>query len=53
VVVRIDEALEQLEPPGGLGPPAWLDLLSDLAFVALVDQTSIELMPVKGRSRSA
>jgi hypothetical protein len=47
MVVRIDEALQQLEPPGRLGPPAGLELLADAPLVALLDQTSITRMLVR------
>ena len=36
VVVGVDEALEQLEPPGRLRPPSGLDLLADPSLVALL-----------------
>ena len=36
VVVGVDEALQQLEPPGRLGPPSGLDLLADPSLVVLV-----------------
>jgi hypothetical protein len=45
--VRVDEALQQLEPPGRLGPPAGLDLLTDAPLLALLDQTSIMRMLVR------
>src|SRR5918992_78803 len=36
MVVRVDEALQQLEPPGRLRPPSRLDLLADASLLALV-----------------
>jgi hypothetical protein len=47
VVVGVDEALQQLQPPGCLGPPAGLDLLTDAPLVAFLDQTSIMGMLVR------
>jgi hypothetical protein len=47
VVVGVDEALQQLEPAGRLGPAAGLDLLADAPLVALLDQTSIIRMLVR------
>ena len=36
VVVGVDEALKQLEPPGCLGAPSGLDLLANPSLVALL-----------------
>jgi len=36
VVVGVDEALKQLEPPGRLGSPSGLDLLTNTSLVVLV-----------------
>jgi hypothetical protein len=46
VVVGVDEALQQLEPPGRLRPVARLEVLADPALVPLVHQTSIMIMLV-------
>jgi hypothetical protein len=50
MVVRIDEALQQLEVPGRLRAIAGLELRSDLALLLLVDVTSITLLPVWSHS---
>src|SRR5918992_1170781 len=52
VVVGVDEALKQLEPPRRLGSPARLDLLADASLIVLVHdwlgvQTSIRLTLVR------
>jgi hypothetical protein len=36
VVVGVDEALKQLEPPGRLWSPSGLDLLTNTSLVVLV-----------------
>jgi hypothetical protein len=47
VVVGVDEALQQLEPAGRLGPASRLDLLANEPPLALLDQTSITRMLVR------
>jgi hypothetical protein len=47
VIVGVDEALQQLEPAGRLGPASRLDLLANEPLLPLLDQTSITRMPVR------
>jgi hypothetical protein len=46
VVVGVEEALEQLEPAGGLGPPSGFELLADQSPVSILDLTSIMFLSV-------